>query len=112
MLAEINPTISQIFFAAKTLLFLIGAARYCGVSATKVSHVRQWTAANLVAATESRQVVYRFDDFIDAASSMSGDGEFVVRCGAITGAFATLEHHISRSSETRRAPKKYQPYAR
>jgi hypothetical protein len=49
--------------------FLIGAARYCGVSAARTSHVRQWIAANLVAATESRQVVYRFDDFIDAASS-------------------------------------------
>ena len=91
--------------------FLIGTARYCGVSATRTSHVRQWIAANLVAATESRQVVYRFDDFIDAASSASGDGEFTVRCGAITGAFATLEQHISRSSETRRAPKK-SAYAR
>ena len=78
----------------------------------RTGHVRQWIAANLVAATESRQVVDRFDDFIDAASSASGEGEFTVRCGAITGAFATLEQHISHSSETRRAPKNYQPYAR
>jgi hypothetical protein len=92
--------------------FLIGAARYCGVSATRTSHVRQWIAANLAAAIESRQVVYRFDDFIDAAIAASGDGEFTVRCGAITGAFATLEQHISRSLKTRRASKKYQPYAR
>ena len=34
--------------------FLIGAARYCGVSAMRTSNVRQWIAANLVAATESR----------------------------------------------------------
>jgi hypothetical protein len=48
-------------------------------------------------------VVYRFDGFINAASSASGDGEFTIRCGAVTDAFATLEHHITRSSETRRA---------
>jgi hypothetical protein len=84
--------------------FLIGAARYCGVSTTRAAHVRQWIAANLVATAETRQVVYRFDGFIDAASSAAGDGEFTVRCGAITGAFATLEHHITRSSGTRRTP--------
>src|SRR5271169_2641702 len=71
--------------------FLIGAARYCGVSMKRAAHFRQWIAANLVAATEPRQVVYRFDDFIDAASAASGDGEFAVRCGPITDAFATLE---------------------
>jgi hypothetical protein len=30
--------------------FMIGAARYCGVSPTRAAHVRQWIAATLVAA--------------------------------------------------------------
>jgi hypothetical protein len=64
--------------------FLIGAARYCGVSVTRANHVRQWIAANLVATAETRQAVYRLDSFINAASSASGDGDFTVRCGAIT----------------------------
>jgi hypothetical protein len=86
--------------------FMIGAARYCGVSTRRAAHVRQSIAANLVAAGEPRQVVYRFDGFINAASSASGDGEFAIRCGAISDAFATLEHHITRSSGTRRAPQR------
>ena len=65
--------------------FLIAAARYCDVSAMRTGYVRQWIAANLVAAAETHQGVNRF--------------------------FATLEHHISRSSETRRPPKK-SAYAR
>jgi len=81
--------------------FLIGAARYCGMSARRTSRVRQWIAANLVIAAGTRQVVYRFDDFINAASSTSGDGDFSVRCGAITDAFATLENHVTRSHRRR-----------
>jgi hypothetical protein len=76
--------------------FMIGDARYCGVSTTRVAHARQRIAANLVAAAETRWVVYRFDGFINAASAASGEGEFTIRCGAITDAFATLEHHIIR----------------
>jgi hypothetical protein len=68
--------------------FLIGAARYCGVSAMRTGYVRQWIAATLVAAAETHQVVNRFDGFINAASSASGDGDFTVRCGAINEAFA------------------------
>jgi hypothetical protein len=92
--------------------FLIGAARYCGVSAVRTSYVRQWIAANLFATAETRQAVYRFDDFINAASSASSDGDLTARCGAIAGAFATLEQHISRSPEAPRSPKKTSAYAR
>jgi hypothetical protein len=92
--------------------FLIGAARYCGVSTTRAAHVRQWIAANLVATAETRQVVYRFDGFISAASSAAGDGEFTVRCGTITDAFATLESHTNRLVRNTRAPQKTAAYER
>lgn len=77
--------------------FLIGASRYCGVSPMRTNHVRQWIGSQLVAAAESRQAVYRFDDFVNAASSASHDGDLSVRCKAITDAFATLERHITHS---------------
>jgi hypothetical protein len=74
--------------------FLIGAARHCGVSATRASHVRQWITAKLVAAAEPQQVVFRFDRFVDAASSASNDGVVSLRCEAVTDAFLALEGHI------------------
>lgn len=74
--------------------FLIGAARYCGVSATRVDYVRQWVAANLAATAATRQVTDRFNGFVDAASTASSDGEFSVRCKAVADAFSALEGHI------------------
>ena len=77
--------------------FLIGAAHYCGVSPTRTNYVRQWIGTQLVAAAESRQAVHRSDDFVNAVGSASHDDDLLVRCGAITGAFATLERHITHS---------------
>jgi hypothetical protein len=91
---------------------LIGAARYCGVSTPRAAQVRQWSAANLVATAGARQIVYRFDGFINAASSAAGDGEFTIRCGAVTDAFATLESHTNWLVSNTRAPQKIAAYER
>jgi hypothetical protein len=78
--------------------FLIGAARYCGVSPMRTSYVQQWIGTQLVAAAEPRQAVHRFDDFVNAAGSAShDDDDLSVRCKAIADAFATLERHITHS---------------
>lgn len=74
--------------------FLIGAARYCGVSATRASHVREWIAAKFVAAAEPQQVIYRFDGFVDAASFATSDGALPVRCETVMNAFSALEGHV------------------
>jgi hypothetical protein len=74
--------------------FLIGAARHCGVSATRLGYVQQWIAVNLAATAETRQVTDRFNGFVEAASAASSDGEFPVRCKAVAGACSALESHI------------------
>jgi hypothetical protein len=78
--------------------FIIGAARHCGVSATRASHVRQWIAAKLVAAAEPQRGVFRLDGFVDTASAASNDDAISLRCEAVTEAFAAIESHIDHDT--------------